>query len=218
MSIFHVLTDLKFQSNLKTKKKRSLCSYSPHRSKNVAQQTLHFHTSFPYRPKFHRFFACDHQTPQGIRFSTRQGGFQSVFRSCINIFIWHPHVDIVNLIDDLSINTTSYAIGLSTGVSKRNSLVQNNSITTPSGATVAMGGNDNITIKDNVLNYTGTGIYGNKVLVLDDGSDKNFYLSCRNISGLEIMPAKQVNAYQVLTNDWLVVVKEAVGTLLEVFK
>ncbi len=62
------------------------------------------------------------------------------------------------------------------------------------------------------------GIYGNKILILDDGSDKNFYLSCRNISGLQVIPANQVNAYQVLSNDWLVVVKEAVGMLLEVFK
>ena len=62
------------------------------------------------------------------------------------------------------------------------------------------------------------GIYGNKILILDDGSDKNFYLSCRNIKGLQVIPANQVNAYQVLSNDWLVVVKEAVGTLLEVFK
>jgi len=62
------------------------------------------------------------------------------------------------------------------------------------------------------------GIYGGKVLILDDGSDKNFYRSCRNISGLQVIPAKQVNAYQVVNNDWLVVVKEAVGTLLEVFK
>jgi large subunit ribosomal protein L4 len=62
------------------------------------------------------------------------------------------------------------------------------------------------------------GIYGGKVLILDDGSDKNFYRSCKNISGLQVIPAKQVNAYQVVNNDWLVVVKEAVGTLLEVFK
>ncbi|MBN1694949.1 50S ribosomal protein L4 [candidate division WOR-3 bacterium] len=62
------------------------------------------------------------------------------------------------------------------------------------------------------------GIYGGKVLILDDGSDKNFYRSCRNISGLQVIPAKHVNAYQVVNNDWLVVVKEAVGTLLEVFK
>ncbi len=62
------------------------------------------------------------------------------------------------------------------------------------------------------------GIYGSKVLILDDGSDKNFYRSCRNIFNLQVIPAKQVNAYQVLNNDWLVVVKEAVGTLLEVFK
>ncbi len=62
------------------------------------------------------------------------------------------------------------------------------------------------------------GIYGNKVLILDDGNDKNFYKSCRNLSGLQVIPAKQVNAYQVLSNDWLVVIKEAVGTLLEAFK
>ncbi len=62
------------------------------------------------------------------------------------------------------------------------------------------------------------GIYGNKVLILDDGGDKNFYRSCRNISGLYIMPAKDVNVYQVLHNDWIVVTKESVGKLLEVFK
>lgn len=62
------------------------------------------------------------------------------------------------------------------------------------------------------------GIYGDKILILDDGNDKNFYRSCRNISRLQIIPSSQVNAYQVLSNDWLVVVKEAVGKLLEVFK
>jgi large subunit ribosomal protein L4 len=62
------------------------------------------------------------------------------------------------------------------------------------------------------------GIYGNKVLILNDGENKNFYRSCRNIPGLQVIPVKQINAYQVLNNDWLVVVKEAVGTLLEVFK
>ncbi len=62
------------------------------------------------------------------------------------------------------------------------------------------------------------GIYGNKILMLYNGNDKNFFKSCRNISGLHIMPAKHVNAYEVLSNDWVVVTKEAVGTLLEVFK
>jgi len=62
------------------------------------------------------------------------------------------------------------------------------------------------------------GIYGNKILLLDDGSDNNFYLSCRNILGLQVIPVKQVNAYQVLSNDWVVILKESVGTLLEVFK
>jgi len=66
--------------------------------------------------------------------------------------------------------------------------------------------------------FKAIGIYGDKVLLLDDGNDKNFYLSCRNISGLQIIPVKQVNAYQVLSNDWVVVLKEAVGILNEVFK
>jgi large subunit ribosomal protein L4 len=62
------------------------------------------------------------------------------------------------------------------------------------------------------------GIYGNKILMLYNGDDKNFFKSCRNISGLHIIPAKHVNAYEVLRNDWVVVTKEAVGALLEVFK
>ncbi|MEJ2306625.1 MAG: 50S ribosomal protein L4 [candidate division WOR-3 bacterium] len=66
--------------------------------------------------------------------------------------------------------------------------------------------------------FKAIGIYGDKVLLLDDGNDKNFYLSCRNISGLQIIPVKQVNAYRVLSNDWVVVLKEAVGILNEVFK
>jgi large subunit ribosomal protein L4 len=66
--------------------------------------------------------------------------------------------------------------------------------------------------------FKSIGIYGNKILLLDDGNDKNFYLSCRNILGLRIIPVKQVNAYQVLSNDWVVVLKEAVGILNEVFK
>lgn len=62
------------------------------------------------------------------------------------------------------------------------------------------------------------GVYGSKVLMLSNGNDKNFYKSCRNIAGLNIMPAKQLNAYQVLNSDWVVVTKESVGQLLEVFK
>jgi large subunit ribosomal protein L4 len=62
------------------------------------------------------------------------------------------------------------------------------------------------------------GIYGNKILMLYKGDDKNFFKSCRNISDLHIMPARHVNAYEVLCNDWVVVTKGAVGTLLEVFK
>ena len=57
-----------------------------------------------------------------------------------------------------------------------------------------------------------------KILMLDNSDDKDFYRSCKNISGLNIIPAKQVNAYQVLSNDWIVATKESVGQLLEVFK
>jgi large subunit ribosomal protein L4 len=62
------------------------------------------------------------------------------------------------------------------------------------------------------------GVYGNKILILSDIDDKNFYKSCRNIKGVNIIPAGHVNAYQVLNNDWVVITKESVGKLLEVFK
>ena len=62
------------------------------------------------------------------------------------------------------------------------------------------------------------GVYGNKILILSDIDDRNFYRSCRNIEGVNIIPAGHVNAYQVLDNDWIVVTKESVGKLLEVFK
>lgn len=62
------------------------------------------------------------------------------------------------------------------------------------------------------------GVYGEKILLLSDSEDKNFYRSCRNISGLNIIPVRQVNAYQVLNNDWIIVAKGCVGKLLEVFK
>lgn len=62
------------------------------------------------------------------------------------------------------------------------------------------------------------GVYGNKILILSDIDDKNFHKSCRNIEGVNIIPAEYVNAYQVLNNDWIVVTKESVGKLLEVFK
>lgn len=64
----------------------------------------------------------------------------------------------------------------------------------------------------------GIGIYGEKVLMLYKGEDRNFYKSCRNISGLNVVPANQVNAYQVLNSDWVVASKGAVDMLLEVFK
>ncbi|MEO0293743.1 MAG: 50S ribosomal protein L4 [candidate division WOR-3 bacterium] len=62
------------------------------------------------------------------------------------------------------------------------------------------------------------GIYGEKILLLYKGENENFYKSCRNIEGVDIIPASLVNAYKVLENDWLVLTKDALGTLVEVFK
>jgi len=62
------------------------------------------------------------------------------------------------------------------------------------------------------------GIYRKKILFLYNGDDENFYKSCRNIANLGILPTYKVNAYEVLKKDWLIVTKDALSTLLEVFQ
>ncbi len=61
------------------------------------------------------------------------------------------------------------------------------------------------------------GIYNKDILLLYNGDDENFYKSCRNIPNLNILEVNKVNAYEVLKKNWLIVTKEAIPTLSEVF-
>lgn len=61
------------------------------------------------------------------------------------------------------------------------------------------------------------GLYKKGILLLYNGNDDNFYKSCRNIQNLDILEANKANAYEVLKKGWLIVTKDALPTLLEVF-
>lgn len=62
------------------------------------------------------------------------------------------------------------------------------------------------------------GIYGESLLVLWSGENENFYRSCRNIENLKIMEAYKANAYDVLKKNWIIVTREGLDIMQEVFK
>jgi len=64
---------------------------------------------------------------------------------------------------------------------------------------------------------TEMGLSGHKVLVVAAENDTNVVKSCRNIAGVEVLPANQINAYQVLRADDVVVMKSALARMEEVF-
>lgn len=61
------------------------------------------------------------------------------------------------------------------------------------------------------------GIQREDILFVYNGNDENFYKSCRNIPNLDVLEANRINAYEVLKKDWLIVTKDALGTLTGVF-
>ena len=61
------------------------------------------------------------------------------------------------------------------------------------------------------------GLKQTKVLFVSTGTDENLTKSCRNIRTVEVQPANQLNAYQVMHADALVIEKGALATLEEVF-
>lgn len=63
----------------------------------------------------------------------------------------------------------------------------------------------------------GMELYGKKVLILNEGINKNFELSCRNIPGVAYMRARLVNAYHLLNADYLLMTESALKTVEEVF-
>ncbi len=48
-----------------------------------------------------------------------------------------------------------------------------------------------------------------RILIIDNGLSENIYYSCRNIPGLEILLPHQVNPYDLLIADKVLVSKEA---------
>jgi large subunit ribosomal protein L4 len=55
------------------------------------------------------------------------------------------------------------------------------------------------------------GLAGRKVLILTDGINRNLYLSCRNLPGVQVMPFADVAAYHLLWADAVLVEGGAVG-------
>lgn len=58
------------------------------------------------------------------------------------------------------------------------------------------------------------GLSGSSVLISTDGIDLNLYKSARNIDGVQVMPASDLNAYSLLRNRNFVVTVSAMDSLL----
>lgn len=64
-----------------------------------------------------------------------------------------------------------------------------------------------------LLKAVGTG----KCLIVTPEVDKNVYLSARNIAGVTVTPAKQMNVYDIVNAKQLVIDKDAIAVIEEVF-
>lgn len=58
------------------------------------------------------------------------------------------------------------------------------------------------------------GVAGGSVLIATDGVDQNVYKSARNIEGVQVLPASDLNAYALLRNRNFVVTVSAMDNLL----
>ena len=58
------------------------------------------------------------------------------------------------------------------------------------------------------------GVAGGSVLIATDGVDQNVYRSARNIDGVQVLPASDLNAYSLLRNRSFVVTVSAMDSLL----
>ncbi|MBN2071508.1 MAG: 50S ribosomal protein L4 [Candidatus Krumholzibacteriota bacterium] len=62
-----------------------------------------------------------------------------------------------------------------------------------------------------------SGLAGKKILFVTESFDDNTYRSMRNIAGFEFIVSKNINAYEILKADTLLITKEALSKLEEVF-
>ncbi|MEO2019608.1 MAG: 50S ribosomal protein L4 [Fuerstiella sp.] len=58
------------------------------------------------------------------------------------------------------------------------------------------------------------GVAGSSVLITTNGIDQNVYKSARNVAGVQVMPASDLNAYSLLRNRNFVVTVSAMDSLL----
>jgi large subunit ribosomal protein L4 len=63
----------------------------------------------------------------------------------------------------------------------------------------------------------GLDLYGKKVLILNEGENRNFEMSCRNIPGVNYLRARLINAYHLLNSDYLLITEAALKEIEEVF-
>ena len=61
------------------------------------------------------------------------------------------------------------------------------------------------------------GISGSKILFLGDARKENLYKSCRNIKNLTFRPAQVVNPYDLLNCEYLLLTRDSLKKLEEVF-
>lgn len=56
---------------------------------------------------------------------------------------------------------------------------------------------------------------GERTLLVTGATDQNVYLSCRNVQNAEVLPASNVNTYQVLKAKSLILLEDSIGKIEE---
>ena len=56
-------------------------------------------------------------------------------------------------------------------------------------------------------------VEGKKVLLISESADKNVYLSARNVPGVNIMPASDINAYAILNNKAIILTESGLDVI-----
>lgn len=56
-----------------------------------------------------------------------------------------------------------------------------------------------------------------KTLIITNNAEENVYKSARNIEGVQIIPVNNINVYDVLKYDKVVITKDAVSKIEEVY-
>ncbi len=56
-----------------------------------------------------------------------------------------------------------------------------------------------------------------KTLIITNNAEENVYKSARNIEGVQIIPVNNINVYDILKYDKVVITKDAVSKIEEVY-